>query len=187
MARLVDNPKLTQAQRNFILSCDKSHTPLKIILLCLAINFIVIDTGLILATHGVRPTLLAPYPYLMNLARCGVAFYVTLTTIFLAMGVGQTFYFAEMAKEGDLARIVPYLRDHILARYTERPPIGVMIYVCSRLTMLLFLVGLALDGWVITLLFYVVILLLNWFFNIAIRQTTEEAILKLTDEQVNVQ
>jgi hypothetical protein len=185
--RLVDNPKLTQAQRTFVLSCAKPHTSVKIILICLAITFIVVDTGTILAIHGVRPSLLIPYPYLMNLAQCGVAFYVTLTTIFLAMGVGQTLYFVEMKREGDPASIVPFLRDHILVRYTDRPPIGLMIYLWARLSMFVFLVGLALDGWGITLLYFIVVLLLNWFFNLAIRNETEEALLKLTDEQVNVQ
>jgi hypothetical protein len=62
-----------------------------------------------------------------------------------------------------------------------------MIYLWARLSMFVFLVGLALDGWGITLLYFIVVLLLNWFFNLAIRNETEEALLKLTDEQVNVQ
>lgn len=187
MGRFIDNLQFSHAQRSLVHSARRAHTPLKYILISLLITFAVVDTGLILAFHGIRPRAIAPYPYLMNLATCGVALYMLLVNLFAAMSVGQAIFLAGLVKEGDQAKLVTYLRETAIPRIAHRTPIDQMIHYWSRATMHVFLVGLAFDGWIVSLIYFLLLLLVNWAFTQQYRNTVTEEILKLTDEQVNVQ
>jgi hypothetical protein len=183
MARFSDNSKFTAAQRNFALACRQNPASLSIILVCFLINLLIMSTATILGLHGVRPNLFLHHHYLLNLAACGVIAYVTLIFLFMAMGVGQTFYLLSLTNHEE---IVPHLKKHVLPLYNERPLRGVLIFVWSKFCRLFFLVGLALDGWIFTLFFFIMTLAVSWIFRNASRIEAANKLLKLSDEQVNV-